>query len=564
MTWQAEMNRFVAMMLRVLGMVLAAPLSMVSIAAEEPPRVRESALAGTWYPADADELGRYVDGLLNQAKPPEPPLEGTLRALILPHAGYLYSGATAATGVALLRGASYRRVIVLAPSHRGRFRGLSIAEVDAYETPLGRVPLDTQAVAELRRSPLVVADPQAHQREHAIEIELPLLQRTLEPGWRLVPILVGEMRAEDYPVAAELLRPLADEGSLVLVSSDFTHYGPRFGYLPFPPSATLAGDIRRLDEGALAQIAAHSAEGLLDYQEDTGISVCGIRPIAVLLQMLPASARTQTLAYATSGEITGDWLNSVSYAVVAVTHAQPLSAAEISAIDTRAKAEPPPLTEAELRLLHRLAVAGVTWAVRGEDSLNGEGGLDRLLAGLPSSLQRPAGAFVTLKRQGALRGCIGTIGPRSPVSRAVFENGVNAARNDRRFRPLTADELGDLEVEVSVLSEPRPIGGPEQFRVGEQGVILKKDGRQAVFLPEVATEQGWSREETLTHLARKAGLPGDAWQQGAELEVFHSEKFTAPYPPGPESIAVSAGTETDSSDPASMAKGQGERYDARR
>lgn len=500
-------------------------------------RVRESALAGGWYPAEPEALRGLVDELLDRAKPPTPRPEGTLRALILPHAGYAYSGPTAATGVSLVRGASYRRVLVIAPSHRRQFRGLSIAPVDAFETPLGRVALDTEAIAGLRASPLVSADPAADPREHAIEIELPLLQRALQPGWRLVPVLVGELGEQDYRTAAELLRALGDEDTLVVVSSDFTHYGPRFGYLPFPPTAALSEDIRRLDEGALRLIKARNPAGLLDYQAETGISLCGIRPVAILLQMLGESARIEPVAYTTSGAITGDWHNSVSYAVLAVTQAVPLSTTAPLG-GTPSATEQPSLTETELRLLHRLAVAGVTWAVLGEEAVNGDGSLDRLMEDLPPALARPAGAFVTLKRGDALRGCIGYIGPRSPLFQAVLENGVNAARNDRRFPPLSPAELQDLEVEVSVLTEPRPIPGQEAFRVGDQGIILKKDGRQAVFLPEVATEQGWGREETLSQLARKAGLPPDAWRNGAELQVFESKKLAAPYPSSPKTLAT--------------------------
>lgn len=524
---------------------LAAALLTAVVIMTAPPevageRVRASALAGTWYPAEPEVLRTQVDALLDESKPPVSRPTGTLRALILPHAGFAYSGPTAATGVSLLRGATYRRVIVIAPSHRRHFHGLSITAVDAFETPLGRVPVDTEAVASLGTAPLVSIAPNDDPQEHAIEIELPLLQRALAPGWRLVPLLVGTMEMADFRSAAELLRPLADEGTLVVVSSDFTHYGPRFGYLPFPPATpTLSDAIRRLDEGALALIKARDPSGLLDYRNETGISICGIRPIAILLQMLRDSAQIETLAYTTSGALTGDWRNSVSYAVVLITDTEPLAAAAVPAVDHgRTTGGHPALTEAELRILHRLAVAGVTWAVLGEAEAQAHGTLARLIEEMPPALMRPAGTFVTLKRQGGLRGCIGTLGQQTPLFRAVLENGVNAARHDRRFLPVTPDELGDLEVEVSVLTAPRPIADPDAFRVGEQGVILKKDGRQALFLPEVAAEQGWDREATLTHLARKAGLPADAWRNGAELQVFESEKLAAPYPPTPKSTGA--------------------------
>ncbi len=498
-------------------------------------RVRPSALAGAWYPADPTLLADAVDDMLRQAAVGRALADAEhLRALILPHAGYRYSGATAAAGVALLKGRRFERVLVLAPAHRAAFAGLSIADVDAYETPLGQVPLDREAVAALRASALVQAHPRAHVDEHAIEIELPLLQRALMPGWRLLPVLVGALDGDDYHRAADLLRPFADADTLVVTSSDFTHYGERFDYRPFPLDDAIAEHIRALDDGALARIMAGDRDGLLAYHQRTGITVCGLRPIAVLLGMLPPSARLERIAYTTSGALTGDFANSVSYAVVAVSSAQPLAEAAPTADRPSGQSEAPTgadsdLTEADLRLLHRLAVLGLEQAVLGPDAER-EAAARSLVAQLPPRLKQDAGAFVTLKRDGALRGCIGVIEPRKPLYQAVLENGVNAAVNDYRFSPVQAPELDGLEVEVSVLTPPRPIPGPDAFIVGEHGIVLSKAGRRAVFLPEVAVEQGWDRAETLTRLARKAGLPADAWRDGAQLEVFESIKLSAPYP----------------------------------
>ncbi len=506
--------------LRRLASLGAGCLLALSVVADG--RVRESALAGAWYPEDPGELSEYVDGLLDAATtapPPEP-----IRALILPHAGYFYSGATAAQAVVLVRGREYRRVLVLAPSHRSGFAGLSVPDEDAYETPLGEVPLDTAAIAGLRGSRLVVHDPAAHQREHAIEIELPLLQRALAPGWKLVPVLVGRMASDDYAEAADLLLPLADAETLVVVSSDFTHYGPRFGYMPFPPDQGVADRIRELDDGAFARILAGDGPGLLDYQAQTGITICGYRPLTLLLHMLPAEARVQRVAYATSGALTGDWSNSVSYASMLVTGDSPLSRGDAPA----PASDQGSYEEEDLQLLHRLAVLGVERAVLGP-SADRDARIGALVGAIPERLGAPGGAFVTLKQGGHLRGCVGYISPRKPLYQTVLENGVNAAANDMRFRPVGAEELERLEVEVSVLSPPRPIASPGDFRVGEEGVVLRKDGRQAVFLPEVAREQGWTREETLSQLARKAGLEGGDWREGASFEVFSSTKYAAPY-----------------------------------
>lgn len=483
-------------------------------------RVRPSVLAGTWYPGDRDQLALLVDHLLDLAAGPGESDAPPPRAVIVPHAGYAYSGPTAAKAIARLRGQRFTRVIILAPTHYSPFSGLSIADVDAFSTPLGEVPLDRAAIEQLRRSPLVGSVAEAERQEHSIEIELPLLQRALAPGWSLVPVLVGRLDEQDYQTAAELLRPLADARTLVLVSSDFTHYGSRFGYQPFPLDDQTPARLRELDGQASARIQARDQAGLLALERRTGITVCGIRPIAILLGMLPPEARVERLDYQTSGALTGDYRNSVSYAAFAISAEQPLAATA----DDQGMGP----TAAELELLHRLALLGIDQAVLGKGPAT-ESRLQRLVASLPARLKEPGGAFVTLKRGGELRGCIGYILPREPLYLAVLENGDNAARRDPRFSPVTRDELAGLSVEVSVLTPPRPIAGYQAFEVGRQGVILSKSGRSAVFLPEVATEQGWDRAETLTHLALKAGLPSDAWRSGAEFQVFESSHYTAPY-----------------------------------
>jgi AmmeMemoRadiSam system protein A len=212
----------------------------------------------------------------------------------------------------------------------------------------------------------------------------------------------------------------------------------------------------------------------------------------------------------------------VSYAVIAVTAPAPLSAPPAGPTEQKA------LEPEQMSLLHQVAVAGVALAVAG-DRPEVRDRLDRLLAQIPSSLKTPAGAFVTLRQDGRLRGCIGYILPRRPLYRAVLENGVNAAQNDHRFRPVTPEELDGLTIEVSVLTPPRPIASYLDFRVGKQGIVLSKEGRQAVFLPEVALEQGWTREQTLSNLSRKAGLPPSAWREGAFLQVFENQKYAGPY-----------------------------------
>lgn len=506
-------------------------LSVLALPALATDRIRPSALAGSWYPADSQQLSDYIDGLLDAVKPETPAMP--VRAVIVPHAAYPYSGATAAQVFAQLKGRRFKRVLVLAPSHYSGFRGLSIANVDAYRTPLGDVPLDAPAVAALRKSDLVVSQPAAHVREHAVEIELPFLQRVLTPGWRLVPVLVGQIQGRDYQKVADLLRPLADEHTLIVISSDFTHFGPRFDYVPFAVNDATPKKIRALDDGAIKFLVARDASGFLAYQERTGDTICGYRALALLLNLLPADARLRQIAYATSGELTGDWNNSVSYVGMVVTGPTPISG------NAREDGGVKAAEHHDLVLLQRLAVLGVQEAVLGSSKVRGAD-IRKIVDSLPQRLKRKSGAFVTLWHHGQLRGCVGYVVPYEPLYQAVWENGFNAARNDTRFMPVSPDELGGLEVEVSALSKPRPIDSYREFRVGEEGVILTKRGHRAVFLPEVATEQGWSREETLSHLALKAGLRADDWRNGASLQVFTSAKYTAPYlAPGADSQPLS-------------------------
>jgi AmmeMemoRadiSam system protein B/AmmeMemoRadiSam system protein A len=495
---------------RLVAALLLLAVSGMAVAGE---RVRPAALAGSWYPGEAAELGSYLDRTLDAAPAWSAPEGERVRALIAPHAGYAYSGATAAAGYRALRGQAFDRVILLGPSHHAAFRGVAIADADAWATPLGEVPIDAAAVTRLRASSLVGTGPEGPDREHSLEIQLPFLQRALAPGWRLVPILVGRLEADDYAALSGAIRPLLDGRTLVVVSTDFTHYGTRFGYVPFAADADVAGRLEALDKGALAQIEARDPKGFLDYQERTGITACGFRPVALLLHLLPSEARAYLVRYDTSGALLGDYRSSVSYLSIALTI--PDGPAEPAAWDPES-----------LRWLHRLAALRVLDAVAPTDASRAS--VDTLAGALPAQVREPAGAFVTLRKGGRLRGCIGYIAPIKPVWQAVLDNAEAAALRDTRFRAVEPGELNDLDIEVSVLTEPVAIADWTGFEVGRHGIVLVKGSRRAVFLPDVAVEQGWDREQTLTHLARKAGLPADGWREGAQYFVFTNHKHGGP------------------------------------
>lgn len=493
-------------------------------------RVREAAVAGSWYPGEPDKLAQYVDGLL--AAPAALTPTGRVRALIEPHAGYRYSGPVASTGYRLVRGETRQRVILLGPSHRGFFRGLSVSEATHYRTPLGDIPLDVEAAAKLRQNPLVASHAAAEGPEHSLEIQLPFLQRALKPGWRLLPILVGGLEPGDEVKLAQALRPLVDDDALVVASGDFTHYGPSYGYLPFPLDGRTAERLQQLDEGALARLISLDLPGLVAYERDTGITSCGLHSFLILLGLLDQSTEGKLVRYDTSGAITGDYTNSVSYMTIAFFGGK---AAQSDPKPRSPSAGSDRLNDDEMRLLHRLALSALERSVHARRDVSPEE-VAREVA-FSERLKRPSGSFVTLKKRGELRGCIGMIEPRDALWRSVAHSAVSAARHDPRFTPVEPDELAALSLEVSVLSPPRPIPSWRDFRVGEQGITLEKWGRRAVFLPEVAREQGWSAEETLMHLSIKAGLPSDAWKEGANFHVFTSQVLEAPFVPAPATAA---------------------------
>jgi AmmeMemoRadiSam system protein B len=286
-------------------------LAIVSAAFPESLSVRPSALSGSWYPAGREALGKQVDAFLERA---HQSIEGQkILGMICPHAGYSYSGEVAAWGYKNLLGRHFRRIIILAPSHYVSFTGVSIPAVDYYETPLGRVEVDRESCEDLLKKPLFQTLPEAHKREHAVEIQLPFLQRTVK-NFALIPLVVGSLKEAHYESVSSDLKGLMDAATLIIASSDFTHFGPRFGYVPF--TTDLRENISRLDHGAIDLILQKDAEGFLAYKKTTRATICGFRSIALLLKILPSDYSGKLLQYRLSGDLTGDYTSSVSYASI--------------------------------------------------------------------------------------------------------------------------------------------------------------------------------------------------------------------------------------------------------
>jgi len=474
-------------------------------AAESPKEnVHACAGSGQWFPADADGLARMVDGFFSGAvaEIPRPPV-----ALIVPHAGYQYSGAVAGKGYATLKGRSYKRVILLGPSHQAAVRGASVLRADAYETPLGRIPVDAEARDALLKCSVVREQPAAHAGEWSVENQLPMLQRALK-DFAMVEVIVGVMTPTERAALAETLRGLADAGTLLVVGTDFTHYGPRFGYVPFKDR--VAERLADLNDKAVARILALDPKAWDGFIAETGDTICGEAAVGLLLEVLKARGDVEgrRVAFDTSGRITGDWENSVTYASIVFWRT----------------GEAAYLQGPEKQTLLRLARD-----VLGEFLKTGKSALDESRYDLTEVLKQPGAAFVTLKNHGRLRGCIGTFLPQAPLYQTVAVM-ARAAAQDFRFRgdPVTPAELGDIDIEISVLTPLEKVGDPlKEIELGRHGIYIEGEGRSGCFLPQVAAETGWSKEEFLSHCAaEKAGLAPDAWKKpGVTVYRFEAHVF---------------------------------------
>jgi AmmeMemoRadiSam system protein B/AmmeMemoRadiSam system protein A len=480
---------------------------------DEPPAsakvVIRSTLPGNWYPADAGTLNKQIGGFFEKAE--VEPVNNVI-ALILPHAGYQYSGQTAAFGLKSA-GRQYKRIIVVGPSHYVPMEDvLSVPRATHYETPLGQVPLDVEFINKLLEHPIFQNIPQASENEHSTQIEVPLLQYA-QKGFKLVPIVAGDCSEETIARAGAILKSLADDDTLVIASSDFTHFGPNYGYVPFREN--IPEQLKKLDMGAFEYIKALDYKGFLDYRSKTGATMCGFVPISILLSMLDKSVETKLIKYTTSGEVMGDFSNSVSYFSIAFSGKWGHSS------EIKPEANVRELSGEDKKQLLALARKSLVYFLHNRKTPEASD----LNITVSDAMKLQRAAFVTLKENSQLRGCIGDIFPRQPLYKSVISNAINAGVNDRRFMPVTEAECNDITIEISALTPPAPIDSPDKIRIGIDGVVMKKNGSGAVFLPQVAPEQGWDVSQMLTQLSLKAGLPSDAWKEGASFLVFQADVF---------------------------------------
>lgn len=464
--------------------------------------LREPAVAGKnkFYTDDKEELSKTIAEYL--AKAPEQKIEN-LRALVCPHAGYFYSGQTAAFGYKQLIGSAFRTVIILGPSHHTAFAGAYIAPVGGYKTPLGVVPLapEAQTLAALKpfvSNPEFVAGrgtrklARPDDLEHSIEVQVPFLQTVLK-DFAIVPVMFGQV---DPSEVANVLAERLDDKTLLVASSDLSHFHTW-------------EEARKLDDACVKAICDLDVAALAKQE------ACGEAPVMALVEIAKKKGwKTKLLDYRNSGDVSGDKSSVVGYAAIAFFDPNP-AAAETKAL----------YSADERKFMLDLARKTLSSVVR-------SGKLPELAEkDVPAKLKDDKGCFVTLNIDGELRGCIGHIIAVEPLYKAIMDNAQSAALRDTRFNPVSEEELDKIKIEVSVLTKPAPLAfdSPEdllkKLRPHQDGVVLKVGGRTATFLPQV-WEQLEEKEEFLNHLSRKAGMPAAQWRKaGTEVSIYHVEAF---------------------------------------
>lgn len=477
--------------------------------------MRTPKIAGSWYPNSAEEIKKIIGDTTNK-KLPHPAV------IMLPHAGYVFSGAIAARALAQVPVEEYDQVIILAPTHHVYMpKTFSVQPAEDVDTPFGVVKFSSILHEQLSKLPGSKFVDQAHTDEHAIDIQLPLIKHYL-PNCEVGAMLVGQWdmatatNAELLTNFAKGFRKLLTTKTLVIISTDFTHFGNNYGYTPFADNVKTR--LPELDAEMFGYFAQNDNNIWSKELHRTGATICGASCMHLLLATLPANAKFEKLEYGTSAATTGSWDNVVGYttAVIYADWQEPLKELHITSIPTMNK-----LSEKAGQTLTKIAEYSLRSVLFGKDAV----GDFKVEKSVYEELQKPCGAFVTLNKNGMLRGCIGEIIANRPVLNVVYDRAISAALHDTRFNPVRAEEFGSLEIEVSVLSIPTPIDSYRDIIIGRDGVILQKDGHSAVFLPQVATEQGWDIPTMLTQLSLKAGLPADAWKEGASFQVFQAQIF---------------------------------------
>jgi AmmeMemoRadiSam system protein B/AmmeMemoRadiSam system protein A len=468
---------------------------------------RKPAVAGQFYSSDPEELKSDLRSMFAKASPKTC---SNVNAIISPHAGYEYSGIVAASAFNQIDAdKEYSDIFVIASSHRASFSGASIYSVGNFETPLGTVEVDT-AMAEklIKENKIFISSTDAHRYEHSIEVQLPFLQYIMKKKFRIVPILIGGQSASECHEIANALKTYFSKDNLFIISSDFSHY-PDYK------------DAVKVDRSTAAAIQSNNPVKLiseLNSREWNSVpnlatNLCGWTSVLSLLYItenIPDITVTPVL-YQNSGDATGDKSRVVGYFAIAFSVKSQGAEKQSSVFQ---------LNDNDKKELLSIARKAVEQYVKKESRPFIE------TSRLSGVVKRPCGAFVTLTKHGELRGCIGRFDPDQPLYNVVQDMAIAAATEDYRFKRVEPEELQDISIEISVLSPMKKIKSIDEIEMGRHGIYIKKGLRSGTFLPQVAKDTHWTKEEFLGHCAKdKAGMDWDGWKD-AEIFTYEALVFS--------------------------------------
>ena len=483
--------------MKIVILIIATMMMMNSCNGQEKvPVVRPATQANRFYTGDSTALSEEVDSFLAVHRGRTQ--YDNVAALIVPHAGYYFSGNVAASAYMTLNPKRpYKRIFLLGPSHHEWLDGASVnTEADYYATPLGKVKVDRETAMQLTKDSLFSYRPEAHDREHCLEVQLPFLQRRLGEVPPIVPIIIATNDYEKLQRMAAVLKPYFTDENLFVISSDFSHY----------PSYEVACEVdartgKAIESGDVGQLIAAIETNARSGKRNLATSACGEFAIITLMLMLDRHDEVKHLMYQNSGDIDDHDPNRVvGYHAFAILRNDSTSFT---------------LTDADKKLLKEIAYESI------RDSLDGK----PIRSAPHATLNVKCGAFVSLHKHGRLRGCIGHFGEDYPLYEIVAEMARAAAFEDPRFTPVRREELDDIDIEISVLTPMRRIQSLDEFELHRHGIYIRKGYRSGTFLPQVADEVNWTKEEFVAHCSQdKAGLGWDGWRD-AELYVYEAIVF---------------------------------------
>jgi hypothetical protein len=465
---------------------------------------RRPCVSGSFYPSNPRELTKEIEGYFEEAMPKK--TENVL-AIITPHAGYVYSGLVAASSFNQIDpDKDYEHIFIIGSSHRTHFEGASIYSKGNYETPLGTVMVNLELANKLiDENKVFTFNKEAHLQEHSLEVQVPFLQLKMKRDFKIVPIVMGTQSEKTIEKVAKALKPFFNERNLFVISSDFSHYPPY-------------DDAVKVDEATARAIATNSPDLFLKTirENDSKLinnlqtSICGWTSVLTLLEMTKDMDGIEIipLQYKNSGDASfGDKSRVVGYWSIAVTQKKKSDEAGFSLTEEDKKH----LLHVARETIDEYIVTGLTPKID--------------TTGFSSTILTPAGAFVSLHKEGALRGCIGSFTPDKPLYLVVQDMAISAATKDYRFSRVKESELKKIDIEISVLTPMKKIDSIDEIVLGKHGIYIKKGTDRGTFLPQVATSTGWNLEEFLGHCARdKARIGWDGWKT-AELFTYEALVF---------------------------------------